>query len=147
MSAATRFAPTSAVAKSRIGVKTNAPRNRDMFSIANAKPMRCSEERKSLAHGWGVDIEHLPFVLGVGVGKATVDLRLIGKERRGAEKDEEESEDAHDNLQNVDVVLFNLIFPIVHPDQQGRSPAHSGAGILPAPANSVCQRRKEPIRS
>ena len=54
-----------------------------------------------LALGRGVDIEHLPFVFRLGVGNATVDLRFVGKERGGEEKDEQEREDAHGCLQVV----------------------------------------------
>jgi hypothetical protein len=60
------------VAKSHDGVNVNAPEKRDTFSVANAEPMRCNEERKILTFGRSVDIEHLPFILGVGVGQATV---------------------------------------------------------------------------
>jgi hypothetical protein len=53
--------------------------------------------------GRSVD-KHLPLVLRLGVGNATLNLRFVGQERGGEEKDEEDSEYAeyaHDWLQVV----------------------------------------------
>src|ERR1051325_416176 len=44
LSAAIRFAPTSAAAQSRNGATASAAQTLDTFSIANAEPTRCSEE-------------------------------------------------------------------------------------------------------
>ena len=48
--------------------------------------MNPDDDRMILALGRGVDIERLPLVLRLGVGKVTVDLRLGGEERGGEER-------------------------------------------------------------
>lgn len=47
LSGAMGLALTSPAAKTHNGVKENAPEKKDISSVANARPMRCSEERLS----------------------------------------------------------------------------------------------------
>src|SRR5262249_49440692 len=55
----------------------------------------------------------------LGVGQATADLRLAGRERGGEEEDEEDSGDTHGRLQDVGKVLFHMVFRNGRPDQRG----------------------------
>src|ERR1019366_4109173 len=99
-------------------------------------------DREILALGRGVNIEHLPFVLRLGVWNATLNLRLVGEGGGGEDKDEdededeEESEDAHGSLQR-DFGLFILIGRMRRSDQQDHSPAPTGGApnkASPSPA-------------
>jgi hypothetical protein len=48
-----------------------------------------------LSLGRGEDVGRLPFVLRLGVGEVTVDLRLGGEERRGEQQAGEADRETH----------------------------------------------------
>src|SRR5439155_18550297 len=59
------------------------------------------DDRQALALDRRVDIEHLPFVLRLKVRNAALNLRLVGRQRRGKQKDEQWNDDAHVRLLKV----------------------------------------------